>query len=130
MKTVAFNKNFGENFAKKYVPKIYIGLIRDELNKKKYTSLLTHIKEKFNITKTDIINVTKTENIAVSQVENNYTICFKDILIKSKMTFEQLIDYINDGDLSFKGYNMFNKITTYVNNHIRTIYHYYLIRGD
>ena len=57
------------------------------------------IKEKFNVTKKDILDAIKIENIKVSQLGDKYIITFKNIQLNINTSFEQLIDYINDGDL-------------------------------
>jgi len=130
MKIVTVDRNFSENFGKKYIPKVYINLLIDELDKHKYMPVLSKVTENLNISKQDILNVIKLENIIVSQVDANYIIRFNNVLIKSGVFLEQLIDYINDGDLSFRGCNMFNNAVDYLNNHMRTIYRYYILGGE
>ena len=130
MKTLSVSKVFGQNFGKEYVPKIYLRLILEELTKRKYVPILIKVKEKFGITKNDLQQMIKIENIIVSQLEDDYVIRFNDKLIKANLSIEQVLDYINDGDLTFRGSNLFNNIIKYVNNNIRTINRYYLMRGD
>jgi len=130
MKTLSVSKIFGQKFGKEYVPKIYIRLILEELAKRKYVPILVKVKEKFGITKNDLQQMIKIENIIVSQLGDAYVIRFNDRLIKDNLSIEQVLDYINDGDLTFRGSNLFNNIIKYVNNNIRTINRYYLMRGD
>lgn len=130
MKTLSVNKVFGQTFGKEYVPKIYLRLILEELAKRKYVPILIKVREKFGITKNDLQQMIKIENIIVSQLEDDYVIRFNDKLIKANLSIEQVLDYINDGDLTFRGSNLFNNIIKYVNNNIRTINRYYLMRGD
>src|SRR5574344_2043941 len=111
MKNVIVDKNFSADFGEKYLPKVYVSLVKDELNKKKYNALFIKIKEKLNITKKDILDAIKIENIRVSHLGDKYNITFKNIKLNINTSFEQLIDYINDGDLSFRGYNVFNNAT-------------------
>lgn len=130
MKTLSVSKVFGQAFGKEYVPKIYLRLILEELAKRKYVPILIKVKEKFGITKNDLQQMIKIENIIVSQLEDDYVIRFNDKLIKDNLSLEQVLDYINDGDLTFRGSNLFNNIIKYVNNNIRTINRYYLMKGD
>lgn len=130
MKMLYINRIYSEKFAKKYVPNIYVSMLKDAFNNKKYTAIISKAAEKFNITKNDILAAIKIENIIVSQLEDNYVIHFNDVLIRNKISLEQVLDYINDGDLSFKGYNIVNQIINYINTNIRTIHSYYLLKGD
>lgn len=130
MKNVIVDKNFSADFGQNYLPKVYISLIKDELNNKKYAALFTKINEKLNITKKEILDAIKIENISISRIGDKYSITFKNIRLNINTSFEQLIDYINDGDLSFRGYNVFNNATDYANEHIKTIYRYYLMKGN
>ena len=130
MRTLIANKIFGQEFGQTYLPKIYIKMLKEEINKKKYIPTLVKVKEKRNITKNEILNCVKIENLVVSQVEDNYVIRFNDIMIKAGVPFEQVVDYINDGDLSFRGCNLFNNVTNYINRNVRTINRYYLMGGQ
>ena len=130
MKTLSINKNFGSEFNQKYMPKIYIKLLKTEINKKQYIPIMVKVKEKFNITKQEVLNCIKIENLVVSQVEDTYVVRFNDIMIKAGVPFEQIVDYINDGDVSFRGCNLFNNIVNYINGNIRTINRYYLMGGQ
>jgi len=130
MKIVIFSKTLGSDFSRKYLPKVYVSMIVNELNKQKYIPLMSQLNKKFNITKIDLITAINVKNIIVSSVDNCYTLQFNNIPIKNSLMLGQIIDYCNDGDIAFRGYDVFNKITSYINNNIRTIYMYYLLQGD
>lgn len=130
MKTLSFNKTLGKNFSKKYIPKIYIRLILDELRKKKYDSILNKVTEKYKIDKNTFKKALHPKNINVSEVNGQYIVSFNQIALKEGVMLEQIINYINDGDLSFRGCNLFDNIISYISTNIRIIYIYYLMRGE
>jgi len=129
MKTVIFSKKLGDVFGKKYMPKLYINLLVDEINNKKYVPLLLRLNETFNITKSDLVKAINIENLIVSEFDGQYVLYFNDVKIKNSISLKQVIDYMNDGDLSLRGYNLFNEIVSYINNNIFMINQYYLMRG-
>ena len=130
MKILSFNKTLGKNFGKKYIPKIYIRLISDELRKKDYNSILNKVNEKYKIDKNTFKKALHPKNIIVSEFNGQYVVSFNQIALKEGVLLEQIINYINDGDLSFRGCNLFDNIISYISTNIRTIYMYYLMRGE
>lgn len=129
MRSITVNKKFGYTFSKKYIPKLYVRMIKEELAKGKHRTTLLKVFEKFNVTKEDLLNVITINNIIVSQVKDDYIVRFNKVLVKEKVSLEHVIDYANDGDLSFRGSNLFNNITKYINKNIRLINRYYLMKG-
>lgn len=130
MKLVRADKTMGESFGKNYLPKIYINILLEELKKPEYIQMFTIIKEKFNISKDDFKKYIKFENTIVSKINDQYIINFRDIIIKQSVSLVQIINFINDGNLNVKGYNLFNNVASYINTNIENIYMYYLMRGD
>lgn len=131
MKTIIFTDAYGEDFGKNYIPKVYISLLLEELDNQKYVAILDYIKEHLAISKEEIENFITIENISVSKFNNNYVVRFKVMnKIKDNLSFNQLVNFINDGNLSMRGYNLFDKVVSYINNNIDMIYKYYLMRGN
>lgn len=131
MKTIIFTDAYGEDFGKNYIPKVYISLLLEELDNQKYIAILDYIKEHLAISKEEIENFITVENISVSKFNNNYVVRFKVMnKIKDNLSFNQLVSFINDGNLSMRGYNLFDKVVSYINNNIDMIYKYYLMRGN
>ena len=130
MKTISINTSMGEYFGKKFIPKLYIRLLLAELHKGKYAALIPELKRQFDMNNVNFEEFINLENITVSESNMQYHIGFINTSISENLRLFQMINFINDGNLSFKGYNIFNKITSYINNNIQNIYMFYLMQGD
>lgn len=129
MKPIMISISFSEAFAKSFIPNLYVSLLKEELRKSNNNDMMQKAVAKFGITKKDIINLINIKNITISQVNDFYAVRFNNNRI-GKIFLEPLLDFINDGDLSNKGSNIFHNTILYINNHIRTIYYYYLMKGE
>ena len=138
MKPLIIKAKYGDDFIYNKLPHLLLKLINSELNKPINRIILTAINDMYKINVLQFTLLLR-NNLKVSFYGSNVIIRFNNTKIKEitdkngkiiTINVETLVDFINYGNLQHKGSNSINKIISYLQNNIDTLYKLYRRKGS
>jgi hypothetical protein len=131
MKRLIVKAKYGQDFTHVKLPKLFLKLITSELSKPINITVLTYIRDNYNINKPQLIALLKA-NLRVSGYADNIIIDFNNAKINEEenLYLETIIDFINDGNLQFRGSNIINNIINYLEANLDSLYRLSRVRGS
>ena len=133
MKRLVLKASYGQTFTHQKLPRLFLKLIRTELNKPTNITILTYIRDIYDINYIEL-NRLLAANLLISMYADNVIIRFNNIKIKETedgepVFLETLINIINYGNREVRGLNIINDIINYLGSHIDTLYKLSKVRG-
>ena len=132
MRALIVKAKYGQMFTHFKLPKLFLKLVVSELNKPENLQVISHIRDTYKIPKMQLIAAFR-NNIKVSGYADNIIISFNNIKLinndKEEVYLETLINFINYGNREVRGNLAINKIISYLEDHIDTLYKISKVRG-
>lgn len=132
MRALIVKAKYGQMFTHFKLPKLFLKLVVSELNKPENLQVISHIRDTYKIPKVQLIAALR-NNIKVSGYADNIIISFNNIKLinndKEEVYLETLINFINYGNREVRGNLAINKIISYLEDHIDTLYKISKVRG-
>lgn len=119
------NCGYSEKFKKYGLPKIFLSIIKLNLNKDQSA------KNILELSGLDIDSFIKilSKSLVINSSESSYTLLINDAVKIKDFTLSSLIRYIDYGNSSSRSSNIFNNAIKYINDNIELIYMIWLSKG-
>lgn len=130
MKRLIMKAEYGREFTHNKMPRLFLKLINTELSNPLNITILTYIKDNYNINRLQLSNLLR-DNLRVSGYRDNVIIYFNNAKIKEeiledssiKVTYlETVLNLLDYGNLEVRGANIINNIINYLESHIDSLY--------
>ena len=132
MKRLIVKATYGQDFTYRKLPKLFFKLISAELSKPINITILTYIRDNYNINKPQLMMLLKA-NLRVSGYADNVIIEFDNVKVgeneNGPIYLQTIVDFINDGNLQIRGSNIINNIINYLEAHLDSLYKLSKVRG-
>lgn len=116
-----FNPDFTKRCLCNYLSKLFNDEITDEI----YKQHLNYLDKTYSIKLEDLQKAFKKAIHCVKTVDNFIIFCDTATLVKNQ-NLNTLLDFINYGNLSYRGTNILSKLERAIKNNLITLYRYYL----
>lgn len=132
MKTLIIKAKYGQMFTHFKLPKLFLKLVVSELNKPENLRIISHIQDTYKIPKVQLIAALR-NNVKISGYADNIIISFNNVKLinndKEEVYLETIVNFINYGNREVRGNLAINKIISYLEDHIDTLYILSKVKG-
>lgn len=130
MKRLIMKAEYGREFTHNNMPRLFLKLINTELSNPLNITILTYIRDNYNINKFQLIALLQ-NNLRVSMYADNVIMDFNTVKVKEEILedgsiniiyLETLLNLLDYGNLEVRGANIINNIINYLESHIDSLY--------
>lgn len=130
MKRLIMKAEYGREFTHNKMPRLFLKLVNAELSNPLNITILTYIKDNYNINRFQLSNLLR-DNLRASMYADNVIIDFNTVKIKEEILedgsiniiyLETILKVLDYGNLEVRGANIINNIINYLESHIDSLY--------